>query len=167
VLGEWSSTTLPELSAGLHEEASEVGRAVQWLHRYEMSFNDIEASNGQGLIRVNLLAAVLESFSPLVSKLTPKSELPKNISKMLDGATLATCGEESPINVQHLPQRAEGPRDGVKWAFFEFEFAVMCLAAVIHDLRESCGIVDGDDKSCCLHKIQRAEKSGALSTGCA
>jgi len=156
-------STLPPEEACLQSN-SEVARAVRWLQRYELSFSDAEGSSTGSLIQVHLLATVLQKFQPLVVRLTPKSELPKNIKKMLAGLP-ATIEEGVQCDVRDLPDYVEGPRFGVQWAFFEFEFAVMCLAVILDNIKKSCGIVDGDRKAVFLQKVKRAEQSGSLSTG--
>jgi len=145
---------------------TEVARAVQWMQKYEMAFSDVASSNEVSLIQINLLVRVLEKFHPLVMNLSPKSELLKNTKKMADGGkTAEECDLDARNDVLELPDTFEGPRSGVQWAFFEFEFVVMCLAAIINDIRQHCGIVDGDDKKRFLEEIQHAEKRKAIPGG--
>lgn len=144
---------------------SDVARSVELMLLYEDCLSGAEASNGQSLIQVNLLAAVLDKFHPLVSKLTPKSELPTNILKLLDGASPEAHGDGAIHDVCQLPKREEGPRSGMQWAFFEFEFAVICISTMLRDIKESGGIEDGDDKASFLRKVQDMERSGALRAG--
>jgi hypothetical protein len=159
----WTATSQRGISMqGASAAMSQVAVATLWLQRYETTLRNVNPVDGR-LVHVNLLAATFQHFCPLLARLTPKIELPRNIKKLLGGATSDEVGVEgSNLDVRELPKRGEGPRSGLLWAFFEFEFAVMCIARLLEAIKKSSGILHNDSKVSFLAKIQAAQKDKAL-----